>query len=151
MLEYMIMPYYRYVEFKGRSRRLEFWGFALLNSIVMAILAGLAFSTGLSHRALIQSAPFTGNLGGATTALFAILGMYGLATLIPGIAVNVRRLHDRDMSGWWLPGFMLLGLLPFVGWISSIAYVVLMFLPGTSGANRFGDDPKDPDGAAIFA
>lgn len=151
MLEHMIMPFYRYAEFKGRSRRREFWAFSLLNVIVMAILASLALSTGLSFRVLLQSGQFTGDLGGATTALFAILIMYGLGTLIPGIAVSVRRLHDRDMSGWWLLGFMLVGLLPFIGWISNMVYVIILSLPGTSGVNRYGEDPRTPAGSEIFA
>lgn len=151
MLEYMITPFYRYAEFKGRSRRLEFWAFALFNSIVTAVLASLAFSTGFSYHALIQSARFTGSLGSATMALFAILGLYGLGIVIPTLAVNVRRLHDRGMSGWWLPGFVLIGLLPFVGWIGSIVYLVLMFLPGTAGVNRYGENPKNPASSEIFA
>ena len=150
MLEYMILPFYRYAEFSGRSRRMEFWSFAFLNFIMMGILVGLAVSTGFSFRALIQSAQFSGDLGAATIAFFAILGMYGVATLVPSMAVHVRRLHDRDMSGWWCLGFVLLGLLPFIGWISNIVYLAIMFLPGSSGPNRYGEDPREPAGSQIF-
>ena len=150
MLEYMIMPFYRYADFAGRSRPMEFWAFAFLNVFVTAVLASLAFSTGLSHRALIQRAEFGGTLGIATIALFAILGMYSLAALIPSIAVNVRRLHDRGMSGWWCLGFVVLGIVPVFGWMTSIAYLVMMSLPGTQGPNRFGEDPKDAAGAEMF-
>lgn len=151
MLEYMLLPFYRYVDFRGRSRRMEFWAFALLNFIVMTVLVSLAFSTGFSYRALIRSGNFGAGLGVATISFFAILGIYGLAILIPSLAVTVRRLHDRDMSGWWYPGFVLLSVLPFIGWITSIAYLVIMFLPGTAGVNRYGEDPKDPSGSEIFA
>lgn len=151
MLEYMILPFYRYGDFNGRARRLEFWSFALLNVVVVGILVGLAFSTGLTYRALIRNAEFGGGLGIATIAFFAIIGMYSLAVLIPCIAVNVRRLHDRGMSGWWYLGFVLLGMVPIVGWLSSIAYLVIMLLPGIEGPNRFGDDPKNMDGLEAFA
>ncbi|MCJ2187819.1 DUF805 domain-containing protein [Novosphingobium sp. 2638] len=150
MLEHMILPFYRYADFQGRSRRMEFWSFAVLNVVVMAVLASLAFSTGFSHRVLLQRAEFGGRLGIAAIAFFAILGIYSLATLVPSIAVNVRRLHDRDMSGWWCLGFVVLGVVPVFGWIASICYLVIMFLPGTPGANRFGEDPKDPAGSQIF-
>ncbi|WP_067736224.1 DUF805 domain-containing protein [Novosphingobium naphthalenivorans] len=150
MLEHMILPFYRYTDFHGRSRRKEFWSFAVLNVLVMAILVSLAFSTGFSHRALIQHAEFAGSLGIATIAFFAILGMYSLATLVPSVAVNVRRLHDRDMSGWWCLAFVVLGMVPVIGWVASIFYLVMMVLPGTPGANRFGEDPRDPAGSQMF-
>lgn len=150
MLEHMITPFYRYADFTGRSRRLEFWSFALLNLIVTAVLVSLALSTGLSYRAILQRAEFGGGLGVATIAFFAILGMYSLAVLIPSVAVNVRRLHDRNLSAWWYLGFIALNVVPVIGWGSNIAYLVLMALPGTSGPNRFGEDPKDPAASEVF-
>ncbi|MEJ2409657.1 MAG: DUF805 domain-containing protein [Novosphingobium sp.] len=150
MLEHMILPFYRYADFRGRSRRMEFWSFALLNGVVMTVLVSLAVSTGFSQRALIQRAEFGGSLGIAAIAFFAILAMYGLATLVPSVAVNVRRLHDRNMSGWWCLGFVLLGVIPVFGWITSICYLVIMFLPGTEGPNLYGEDPKDPANSQIF-
>lgn len=39
--------------------------------------------------------------------------VFSLAVLLPGLAVGVRRLHDIDKSGW----FLLICLIPFVGWI----------------------------------
>jgi uncharacterized membrane protein YhaH (DUF805 family) len=83
--------------------------------------------------------------------LMGLAGLYLLFILVPGIAVTVRRLHDREMSGWWYLGFTVLGMIPVVGWIASIAFLVIMFLPGTPGYNRFGEDPKDLGGAEVFA
>ena len=71
--------------------------------------------------------------------------------LVPSIAVVVRRLHDRDMSGWWYLGIIVASMIPIVGTLASIALLVLMVLPGTPGPNRFGPDPKDPANAAVFA
>ena len=53
-----------------------------------------------------------------------------LGLLLPSIAVTVRRFHDRDMSGWWYLGFIVAGMIPVVGWIASIALLVIMALPG---------------------
>lgn len=64
--------------------------------------------------------------------------------------MNVRRLHDRNLSAWWYLGFIALNVLPVIGWGSNIAYLVLMALPGTSGPNRFGEDPKDPAASEVF-
>jgi hypothetical protein len=70
--------------------------------------------------------------GNAGTVL---LGLYGLAVLIPTLAVTWRRLHDTDRGGWsWLVIFF-----PFVG---PIILIVFLALKGTPGANRFGPEPK---------
>ena len=53
---------------------------------------------------------------------------------MPAIAVQVRRFHDQDKSGW----FVLLGLIPYVG---GLIVLVFMCLPGTPGPNRFGPRP----------
>ena len=154
MFEYMIMPFRRYAEFSGRSRRLEYWAFTLLSLIVILLITALAMAFGFSLTA------FSSIEAGADPSLFfgsgffvlmGLAGIYLLAALIPGIAVTVRRLHDRDMSGWWYLGFIALGMIPFVGWIANIAFLVILCLPGTAGPNRFGEDPMDPTGAEVFA
>lgn len=55
--------------------------------------------------------------------------------LWPGIAVSVKRWHDRDKSGWWV----LVNLVPFVGWLWAL--VENGFLRGSAGVNRFGPGP----------
>ncbi len=67
------------------------------------------------------------------------------------IAVAVRRLHDRNLSGWWYLAATLFGFIPVIGFLGSIAFLVVMLLPGTDGPNRFGEDPKDPHSADVFA
>ena len=103
----------KYATFSGRARRKEFWMFVLFN-IIATIVAGVV----------------DGILG---TCLVSRL--YGLAALLPGFAVAVRRLHDTNLRGWWL----LFSLVPFVG---GIWIFVMMVLEGTPGENRFGSDPK---------
>lgn len=61
----------------------------------------------------------------------------GLALILPSLAVNVRRLHDTDRSGW----FLLLMLIPIVG---AIILLVFDVQDSTPGSNRFGPNPKDP-------
>ena len=61
---------------------------------------------------------------------------YCLATMMPLIAVSVRRLHDIGNSGW----LFLLILVPLVG---TILAIVLGCVDGTSGPNQYGPDPKN--------
>ena len=153
MFEYMFLPFRRYADFRGRSRRMEFWSFGLFNAIVYIIIAAIVFGMfGTNRSAITQgdmsySAAFSAVTGGAGILLL----LWWLATIIPSISVTVRRLHDRDMSGWWYLGFVVLSMIPLVGFLVSIAFLVILFLPGTPGANRFGEDPKDPTSAQVFA
>ena len=150
-MDWMLMPLRRYAEFSGRSRRMEYWMFALLNVIVMTVIVMLLFAGG----AISLSALEGGVAPEAPGVLFwvggLLMGLWVLAIIVPSIAVVVRRFHDRDMSGWWYLGFIVLSMIPFVGVIASIAMLVIFCLPGTPGPNRFGPDPKDPASAEVFA
>ena len=129
-MEWMLMPLKRYADFSGRSRRKEYWMFVLgvfIAAIVLSIVEGVL---GLS-----------GMVGGVYGPLTTILL---LGVIIPSIAVQVRRFHDQDKSGW----FVLLALIPFIG---GLAVLVFMLLEGTRGPNRFGPDPKDPASAEAFS
>ncbi|KHL24485.1 membrane protein [Croceibacterium mercuriale] len=142
MLDYMVLPFKRYAQFTGRARRMEFWSFALLITIVNTVLLGIMFAStpGLFDTATPED-PFA-MYGAMFSGVGVLILLWFLATFIPSIAVSVRRLHDRNMSGWWYLGFVVASLIPFVGLIASIAMLVIMFLPGTPGENRFGPDPK---------
>ena len=68
--------------------------------------------------------------------------------LLPIIAVTVRRFHDRDLSGWFYLAAIVLGFVPFVGILASIAAFVITVLKGTPGENKFGRDPLGPQHSA---
>ena len=55
--------------------------------------------------------------------------------LIAGVALHVKRCHDRGKSGWWC----LLLVIPLVGLIWAI--VDLGILEGDRGPNDYGPDP----------
>lgn len=131
-MEWMIMPLKRYADFSGRSRRKEYWMFFLLILIVGVVLA---MFTG-SFAAMTD--PTSAAAEGAMGAGSIIMILFYLAIFIPALAVQVRRFHDQDKSGW----FVLLGFIPFVG---GIIVLVFMCLEGTKGENRFGPDPKMND------
>jgi len=142
-MEWMIMPFKRYAEFSGRSRRKEYWMFALLNIIIYSVLYGFIIASmgpAVMDAAMQAEAGLEPTI--APTSMMAgagIVGMlllvYALAVFIPSIAVMVRRFHDQDKSGW----FVLLIFVPFVG---GIIVLVFMCLEGTNGDNQYGSDPK---------
>jgi uncharacterized membrane protein YhaH (DUF805 family) len=59
-----------------------------------------------------------------------LLVIWGLAVLVPSLALVVRRLHDANFSGWMI----LIGLVPFLG---GLALLILMFLPPKPEGQRF--------------
>jgi uncharacterized membrane protein YhaH (DUF805 family) len=149
-MEWMLLPLRRYAEFSGRSRRKEYWMFALLMAIVYS-LAGLLMVSSL-WPAISAGATFAwDNVTGGFWLGFALFGLFTLAVIVPGVAVTVRRLHDRDMSGWWYLAVVVLGQVPWLGALVNLGFLVLMCLPGTSGPNRFGPDPKGADSFEVFA
>lgn len=104
-MEWMILPLRKYAQFSGRSRRKEFWMYILFVFIVTILLSivdamfGLGGST-YSSSALPNGATGYGGSAGVNGGLLA--GLFALATLIPSLAVQVRRLHDTNRSGWWI-------------------------------------------------
>lgn len=110
----------KYAVFNGRARRKEYWMFALFNIVISIVLGLIDVTLGLMVA--------DGSVG--------LLGLiYGLAVLLPGIGVAIRRLHDTNRSGWWL-------LIAFIPLIGVIVLLVFMVLPGTAGSNDHGPDPK---------
>ncbi|HXW41759.1 MAG TPA: DUF805 domain-containing protein [Xanthobacteraceae bacterium] len=126
-----------YVNFAGRAVRSEYWYWVLFVALV-----GVA--------ALLLDSAFIANRHGPFQAV------WHLVTLLPGIAVAVRRLHDTDRSGWWLAAVFaataaLAAVFVFVlrSPILPMAIIVIGALvliwwfcqPGTRGPNSYGPDP----------
>jgi uncharacterized membrane protein YhaH (DUF805 family) len=111
----------QYADFKGRARRKEYWMFILFQIIFAFVAILLDFLLGLSFSPLI------------TYGWLYLL--YVLATLIPGLAVTVRRLHDIGKSGWWY----FISLIPLVG---PIWLIVLLCTDSENGLNKWGNNPK---------
>lgn len=106
----------RYAVFSGRSCRREFWSFQIVLTVVFVLFIGLLANGSM----VVAGMPF--------------LALAGLA--VPAIAVQVRRFHDQDKSGW----FALLNLIPYLG---PLIIAVFMMIDGTPGDNQYGPDPKD--------
>ncbi len=110
-----------YANFNGRARRQEYWMFFLFQLIIVICFSALSsFSE--------EYLEFTWG--------FTFIGIYLLATLVPWLAVNVRRLHDTGKSG----GNLFINLIPLIG---RIWYIVLVASNGDVGPNKYGPDPKN--------
>lgn len=144
-VEWAMLPLKKYAQFSGRAPRAEYWWFYLAT-----VLAGYV----------------SDKIDGVLSALIS------LATIVPWLAVTVRRLHDTDRSGWWLLAFLLAVVAAII--MAAFAYgslaggptsysftagillilvmlgcfvsmLIFMVMPGTQGPNRFGSDPYGPN------
>lgn len=109
----------RYVGFRGRAARREFWWAILFHTIATAIIV------------VIDGAVFSGY----RDPQGILMQIYFFAALLPMLAIQARRLHDTNKSAWWV----LLSLVP----VLNIVYIVWLATNGDKGSNRFGADPKE--------
>ncbi|GKQ53239.1 DUF805 domain-containing protein [Bradyrhizobium sp. Ce-3] len=157
--------------FKGRINRAKFWLGGLIIVCWMAFLAALVIVAGLGGK----DASFSFNVEDIFRAFdpdsYKSLTWAGVPTLVAKasgtvlfvwvyIAVSIKRLHDRDKSGWWMiPFFAIPGLMSQFGgrlpdesyWVIAAGTIVfvlyiwgfieLAFLRGTSYPNRYGRNP----------
>ncbi|MBM9912300.1 MULTISPECIES: DUF805 domain-containing protein [Stenotrophomonas] len=133
-MQEMILPLKRYAQFEGRANRREYWMFQLflllagtavgLIALTVALVAGLVLEADSSWMA------------GITIGALALVGLLWLATIVPLIAVTVRRLHDCGQSGW----LYLLALVPGGG----LVILIFALLPGTPQHNPYGPVPTGP-------
>ena len=116
-----------YFNFQDRARRAEFWWPVFMQFIIY-----------LAMLALTSLFAMLGDIGVMLIWIPMILyWLFGLACIIPNLAMSVRRLHDKDMSGFWV----LIWLVPLIGFL----FLLFQFVTeGTPGPNKYGPNPKNP-------
>ncbi|KAF1080437.1 MAG: hypothetical protein GQF41_3261 [Candidatus Rifleibacterium amylolyticum] len=111
-MEVYMLPWQKFAVFDGRAGRREYWTFVLVNFVISMVINILAKQVGV----------------------IGIVGLlFSLATLVPSIAVGIRRLHDTGKSGW----YMLLMFIPLLGWLAMLLFMV----QPSSEANDYGAVP----------
>ena len=109
-MNYYLMAFQKYAQFKGRSSSSELWYFILIHAVILIILSLIEGS--------VLDQPW-------------LSAIYQLATLLPLWTVIVRRLHDVGKNGWWI----LIDLVPIIGffWL-----LVLLVKPSQPTTNEYG-------------
>ena len=125
---WLVMPYRRCLDTKGRSTRKEFFMFILC---VFSVL----FVTLLLLGVVVSQSSEDTPMSPAGAALANLLTLFFLASAVAALTLQIRRFHDQDRSGW----FVLLNLIPYIGWLIVFAF---MFVDGTAGDNKYGPDPE---------
>ncbi|WP_304280332.1 DUF805 domain-containing protein [Phascolarctobacterium succinatutens] len=106
---------------KGRLNRKSYIYRSIFLSLVLCVVQGVL--------------TFAANTIGALELLFAVVAFgFSLFGFVSNIMMGVRRLHDLDLSGWW----MLLLCVPLINLFFAI---YIYFFKGTEGPNQYGEDP----------
>jgi uncharacterized membrane protein YhaH (DUF805 family) len=116
--------------FKGRIRRMQYW----LGSLIVFGLGIAMVFVGSLIVMLTLGAPRTLPAGGSIAIAGVMFAAWGMM-LWGYLALGVKRLHDRNSSGWLL-------LLYFVPFVNLALVFMLAFMDGTQGPNRYGPSPK---------
>ncbi len=145
----------KYMDFSGRSSRREYWGYSIVNALILTALLLFWIRSGDDTLHIIAALLLVG---------------YAIAVLIPTLAVTVRRWHDLGRTGGWI----MLTLIPALavgltaGWIvmarltgaalmlpqrwyyicipligTFLASVGFMLSGGDEGSNQYGRDPYE--------
>lgn len=113
-MDYFLQALKNFADFKGRARRSEYWYFTLFLMIILIVT--MVIDT------LLWETPI----------LYFVVA---LGSIVPSLAVAVRRLHDTGRSGW----YYFIALIPLVG---TILLLVWFCQEGESGPNKWGPNPK---------
>ena len=125
------MPLQKFLfSFDGRVSRAPYW----LGLLAVLFIDSIAFGLVGGFELLDGDTMATERRG--PSRLWALL--VAVPLLWVGLALSVKRWHDRDKSGWWV----FVNLVPVFGWLWQL--IECGFLKGTTGPNRFGQDPLRP-------
>ena len=111
------LGFQHYFDFRSRSTRAEYWWWVLFVILTQQALNVVNIRIGI---------------------------LFGLAVLIPGLALGTRRLHDINKSGWWLLMWFGIFLIRF-GIFLIVAVIVLIAWHtkrSDEGTNKYGPDPR---------
>ncbi len=116
----------KYADFQGRARRKEYWSFILF---YMLIVIGITMLGVLIDQTLGNFKP-----NGVPAVMIGLLVIFNLVTLLPSLAILVRRMHDINISGW----IILISLIPYIG---NLIILVLCIVPSSPEVNKYGPPP----------
>ncbi len=115
----------------GRARRKEYWAkYVTLRLMIVLLVLPVCITEICRH--WFGGSPFI--------SYYAFIFLFLSYLDVP---VMIRRLHDRNLSGWFALLFIFLFFVPFVSFVAAVfQFVIVGCLPGTKGSNKYGADPK---------
>lgn len=136
----------KYLDFKGRSNRAEFWSFFIFYYFIIVLSFSPFIFPIINHKLEILAINHYRPLDFYSEKFLFIGFIVALLFYTPYLAVKTRRLHDINQSGHWIVAFLFFqGFGRIVGeiglFISSILYVIILILclkAGDKKKNKYG-------------
>ena len=175
MVDAYINYWKKYVDFKSRSTRSDFWWVVLVNDIISLFTLMFGF-VGIFIGMDVDSvnSPHITNMFAFVIGIILIIAyfLYRLATIIPDIMIAIRRIRDTGLSPWWYAlklvavagsstyysGLMTGGLMPMhdgmtitngLGSIAGLALFIMYLLPTKETTEKATEEPDVPTETAV--
>ncbi|MEQ8300841.1 MAG: DUF805 domain-containing protein [Hyphomonas sp.] len=116
-----------FVQFHGRARRSEYWGYVLFATIF--------YVAALFVDVMLSLAFYGTDQYGDPIILPILFIVFLLYNILPSLSITIRRLHDQDLSGW----MYLISFIPYIGGLILLVFMILDSKPAT---NKHGPSPK---------
>ena len=107
----------KYADFSGRAPRPELWWYVLALVVAFVVVHIVESIVGLNHMIFYAYGPLS--------------ALLWLATIVPSVAVGVRRLHDTDRTGWWV-------LMPIIPYCAAFIFGGAAMLGGAAMGSGVG-------------
>lgn len=120
-----------YASFRGRARRKEYWGYYLFWFVAVLLVTAVGLGIDAARGGFDPNGP-------GPIAIWLLPGLFYLATVLPFLALTVRRHHDVGLSGWFVLLFFVLSLV----YIGGIILLVIALIPSQKHDNKWGPVPE---------
>ena len=130
MINLLLAPHKKILNFSGRATRSEFWLFQLQHVL---IIWGLLFGSGITELPLSAEYNWFSLPTSMNEVIYSFANIVILYFFIPAFSVISRRLHDTNRSFLWA----ILFIVP----LGNIILLVFLCRRGTHGDNGYGAVP----------
>lgn len=124
---------------KGRLSVLSYLGQSLILMLIATVVIGALAAIGYLVAGVSPDNLESLNMSNPILIVLMVLAaIFYIFVIYVTVCMMIKRLHDRNHSGWWSLGLFVGSLIPFVNIVAILGFLYVIFFPGQKTANRFG-------------
>ncbi len=120
----------KYFTFQGRASRTEYWSFTIINLLILWVFWFISKLVDIPEEAMSEGIPVFPKDPVLALIFGSLYLIFCIAIFFPSLAVTVRRLHDRNHSGFWV----IAQLIPLL----NLVVLLMLLLPSSPYPNYYG-------------
>lgn len=120
----------KYFTFQGRASRTEYWSFTIINLLILWAFWFISKLVDIPEDAMSDGIPVFPKDPILALIFGSLYLIFCIAIFFPSLAVTVRRLHDRNHSGFWV----IAQLIPLL----NLVVLLMLLLPSSPYPNYYG-------------